>query len=86
LDLMARKIKGSFCERTPAPKSAFDKRSFRWKKSGRAWVLVGCPKGRWRKNRCAVGTKAHKVLAPAKGRSKRGAQTRCRVGRKIKKG
>jgi hypothetical protein len=43
----SKKIKGTFCERTTAPKSAFDKRSFRYKKSGKAWVLIGCPKGSW---------------------------------------
>jgi hypothetical protein len=41
------KMVGKFCERTMAPKSDFDKQSFRWKKSGKAWVLVGCPKGKW---------------------------------------
>ena len=42
---MKRKITGRFCERIELPKSAFDHRSFRWKKSGRAWVLVGCRRG-----------------------------------------
>jgi len=42
-----KKIVGTFCERTVAPKSEFDPRSFRYKKSGKAWVLIGCPKGEW---------------------------------------
>jgi hypothetical protein len=76
---MARKITGTFCERTENPKSKFDGRSFRWKKSGRSWVLVGCPKGKWnaKKARCKVGTRAHKILARA--------SARCRVGRRVKK-
>ncbi len=41
------KMVGTFCERTMAPKGAFDKRSFRYKKSGKTWVLIGCPKGQW---------------------------------------
>jgi hypothetical protein len=76
-----RKMKGSFCEKQKSPRSAFDGRSFRWKHSGKSWVLVGCPKGRWdaRKARCKVGTRAHKILAASpKGR-------RCRVGKRITK-
>ena len=63
-----RKIKGTFCERTLAPKTQFDRRSFRWKPSGKAWLLVGCPKGKWmpRKKRCKVGTRGHKLLSPAR--------------------
>ena len=55
---------GSFCEKTLTPRKQFDSESFRWKQSGKAWLLVGCPKGKWqpRKERCRVGTKAHKIL------------------------
>lgn len=35
---------GRKCEKVVAPKSAFHKRSFRWVKSGKGRVLVGCPK------------------------------------------
>lgn len=77
---MPRKIKGTFCERALAPKSRFDRRSFRWKKSGAAWVLVGCPKGKFSRGRCRVGMRAHKLLARAKaGRCRRG-------GQKVRKG
>lgn len=72
------KIRGRFCERIVTPKRAFDRRSFRWKKSGRAWVLVGCPRGKWRGESCGVGTKAHVVLVRARGR--------CTIGRAIRKG
>jgi hypothetical protein len=73
------KIRGTFCERTLAPKSRFAKKSFRWVKRGSNWLLVGCPKGKWtRRSRCKVGTRAHKLLVKARGR--------CRVGKRIKKG
>jgi hypothetical protein len=63
-----RKIRGSFCEREIAPKSFFAPRSFRWKQSGRAWLLIGCPRGHWsRKNRCKVGTQVHTILSPTIG-------------------
>lgn len=72
-----RKMKGTFCEEKLAAKSGFDKRSFRYKKSGKAWVLIGCPKGKWnaKAKRCRVGTRAHKLLAPPRGRS-------CSIGAK----
>lgn len=77
---MARVMRGSFCERREAPKGRFDRRSFRWKKSGRAFVLVGCPRGEWnaRAGRCKVGTRAYKILAPA-------PRGRCPTGRKVRK-
>lgn len=73
------KIRGSFCKVVKAPKTKFDKRSFRWRKSGKAWVLVGCMKGDWnaKKSKCVTGTKAHEVLVRASGS--------CVVGRKVKK-
>lgn len=79
------KISGTFCEQVKAPKSAFDKRSFRWTQRGQAKILVGCPKGEWQSRKkfkgkqgaCAVGTRAHVVLTKARGR--------CEVGRKIHK-
>lgn len=36
-----RKIKGQFCEERIALKTSFDKRSFRYKKSGKSWVIIG---------------------------------------------
>ena len=68
------KIRGTFCERTLVPYREFDRRSFRWKQGkvpiGMIWMLIGCPVGKWavRKGRCRVGTKAYKILIPAKGR------------------
>lgn len=63
-----KKIRGSYCERAEAPKSRFDKRSFRWVRKGKNWLLIGCPRGEWnsRTSRCAVGTRAHKLLVKAK--------------------
>jgi hypothetical protein len=75
--LSERKIKGTFCEEKVEPKTRFDKRSFRWKKSGRAWVLIGCPRGKWNprgsikigkrreRGRCEAGTRAYIILRPA---------------------
>jgi hypothetical protein len=57
------KIVGRFCERKLGSKKAFAKGSFRWKKSGRSWVLIGCPRGKWKRDRCSVGTRAYVVLA-----------------------
>jgi hypothetical protein len=64
-----RKIRGSFCEREIAPKESFAKRSFRWKRSGGAWLLIGCPVGQWapRAKRCKVGTRVHSILSPTIG-------------------
>jgi len=74
------KIRGSFCRSVKAPKTAFDKRSFRWKKSGRGFVLVGCPKGKWspKSATCKTGTRAHEVLVRVNGS--------CSVGKRVKKG
>ena len=68
------KIVGRFCKRVLAPKSAFDRRSFRWVRSGKAWVLTGCPRGKWKGDRCSVGLKAHELLVKSSGR--------CAVGEK----
>jgi hypothetical protein len=61
---LGRKMAGRFCERKPLPKTAFDKRSFRYKQSGSSWILIGCPKGKWdaKRETCKVGTRAHVVL------------------------
>jgi hypothetical protein len=79
--MAAPRMKGSFCERTEAPRKRFDDRSFRWVKRGKTWLLIGCPAGKWSpsKKRCRVGTRAHKVLVPA-------PRGRCKIGRKIRKG
>jgi len=73
------KIRGSFCATVKAPKTKFDRRSFRWKKSGKAFVLVGCPKGKWkpRTETCATGTRAYEILVRTSGS--------CRVGKRVKK-
>jgi hypothetical protein len=79
------KIRGQFCERSLARKSSVHKKSFRWKKSGTTWLLIGCPKRYWKSSRhagaeigrCTVGTVAVKALVPARGR--------CKVGKRIVK-
>lgn len=64
------KIKGKFCERTMVRAPAVDKRSLRWKKTGKSWLLIGCPKGKWdqKKQSCKVGTRAVKLLVPSPDR------------------
>ncbi len=70
------KYKGKACKKVKnfyhckiAPKTKFDKRSFRTKKltKGRR-LVIGCPKGKWspKKSRCKVGTRAQKLLIPVK--------------------
>ena len=70
-------MSGTYCEKTVTPKRQFEPKSFRWKQSGKSWVLIGCPKGSWRprKERCKVGTRAYKLLVPARGKRKK-----CPVG------
>lgn len=72
-----RKIRGSFCKKVVAPKRAFDRRSFRWKQSGRSWVMTACRRGHFVRGRCDNGLRAHVVLARSKGR--------CRVGKVVRK-
>ena len=76
------KIKGTFCEIKKAPKAGFARASFRWKKNGRAWLLVGCSRGQWsaRARRCRVGTRAHVLLIPVSHRG------RCTRGKRVTKG
>lgn len=74
---MARfKLPKSKCERILAPKSGFAPRSFRWIKTGKAFLLIGCPKGEWmpRAKRCKVGTRAHAEVKAARGRCARGSR------------
>jgi len=76
---MARKpafrIPKSKCREVVEPKSSFDRRSFRWVKSGKGRILIGCPVGEWmpRSKRCRVGTRAHEVVMASRGK-------RCPVG------
>lgn len=61
------KIKGTFCERNGAlTKAQCHPKSFRWIKRGTAWILICCPKGEWRRDRCRVGTRAYKILSRPK--------------------
>lgn len=73
---MARQM--IYCERRGTiTKAQADPRSFRWKQSGRARILLACPRGAWnnRAERCETGIRAYKILTPAKrGRCKAGAK------------
>jgi hypothetical protein len=74
------RIEGRFCERQLAPRRSFAKASFRWTKRSRNWLLIGCPKGKWRARakHCSVGTKAYKLLVAS-------ASGRCSAGRRVVK-
>lgn len=78
------------CTEELNPKEMFEPRSFRWVKSGRGRLLVGCPKGKWAPRTtkrirgrsvtgvCKVGTKAHMKVTPREGRR------RCPAGQKTR--
>lgn len=55
------------CERVVVPKDKFDPKSFRWIQTTKGAVLIGCPVGKFRNGRCAVGTMAHSVVTAAQG-------------------
>lgn len=44
--------------------SYFDRRSIRTIRRGKKRILVGCPKGRYKRGRCRAGTRALSVLTP----------------------
>ena len=69
-----------YCEKKQGKQSAFDRRSFRWIRRGKAKILIACPRGKWNAptDRCRVGTRAYAVLTPARG-------GRCKAGRKLRK-
>ena len=57
------------CERIIVPKSEFDPKSFRWVKTAKGGVLIGCESGKWDAgtSRCKVGTRAHAVVIAKTG-------------------
>lgn len=74
------KMHGKFSECVQAPKSKFAPGSFRMVQTGKTWILVGCPVGKWAakkmavingrkvQGRCTAGMKPHKIFVP-KGRT-----------------
>lgn len=62
------KMSGTYCRIRKEPLANVDKRSIRWHPSGPGWVMVACPKGKFRGDICSVGMKAVEILVPAKGR------------------
>ena len=55
-----RKIRGTFRACKTGKRAA--KGSLRWKKSGSAWVLLGCAPHNWRNGRCTTGMRALEIL------------------------
>lgn len=49
--------------RQESPKH-FAPKSLRTITRGRVKIIVGCPKGRFKKGRCTVGTRAQSILYP----------------------
>ena len=50
-----------------APPSKFDPKSFRTVSAkGGVKLVIGCPKGKFRKGKCAVGTRIQSKLVPIK--------------------
>jgi hypothetical protein len=65
---MAKKceIRGNFKRcRQESPKH-FAPRSLRTITRGKVKIIVGCPKGRFKKGRCTTGTRAQSILYPIK--------------------
>lgn len=70
---MAKKVhcpvRGRYCRvRQRSPKS-FARGSLRTVKRGGVRIVIGCPKGKFKRGRCSVGTKAQTILYP-KGHKK----------------
>jgi len=56
-------IKKTTCRKRVADPKKFDKRSFRTKKvSKRTSIVIGCPRRKFKKGRCSVGTKAQSII------------------------
>lgn len=63
-----RKTK-NYIRKQVKPVTAFDPRSFRVKDVGRKGytkLVVGCPKGKFKKGRCTVGTQTQSILTKRK--------------------
>ena len=64
------KFRGCYRSCKRAREGQFDPRSFRLIARGRSrrktWILVACPKGKWKRGRCSVGTRAVRIDRPAK--------------------
>lgn len=65
---MAKKCEviGNFRRCRQAPPSRFDSRSLRTITRGSVKIIVGCPKGHFKKGRCKVGLRAQSILYPRK--------------------
>lgn len=66
----AIEFRGKYCRERQRQPSACARGSFRTIKSGKARIVICCPKGKWNKKtqRCRVGTTAQSVLRPRTSR------------------
>lgn len=52
-----------YCKKVLVDRRRFDPRSFRTKRvSKRTLITIGCPRGKFKKGRCTVGTRAQRIL------------------------
>lgn len=63
------KLPQNKCRKRLSKNIRFDRRSLRWIQSGSAYLLVGCPKGKYDASIdvCLVGTRAYEQVKAAKG-------------------
>lgn len=61
---MPRDVTKNFVRERQFPPAKCAKGSFRTIRSGKVKIVICCPKGKWRRGRCAVGTRAQSILRP----------------------
>lgn len=59
---MPRETTKHFIRKRQFPPSRCAKGSFRTITRGKVKLVICCPKGRWRRGRCSVGTRAQSIL------------------------
>jgi len=56
--------KGRYCRQRVASPKKFARNSLRTITRGSVKIVVGCPKGKFKKGKCSVGTRAQTILRP----------------------
>lgn len=56
--------RGRYCRRRVENPAKFDRRSLRTIQSGNVKMVVGCPKGKFHRGQCLVGTRVQTILYP----------------------
>lgn len=55
-------IPRGYTEKRKMPASRCARGSFRTVRRGRARIVVCCPRGKWKRNRCTVGMRAQSIM------------------------